>query len=160
MKHKQQLAKARLAAINAATKERISGMRYAHERVRPGTSLAIGDDHHPSYAEYLLVDYNLLPEQTRKDFKSAASARRDVERSNNSGLLSTLTFEERMILQGSSQYVSRIHRDESRTVPHIYSTSTLPPISPQRRREIAEELMDAEMREREAFEHRSRFEDL
>lgn len=174
IKYKRQLAKARQEALEEARRERVSGMRFAHDRVRPGAALAVGDDNHPSYAEYLLVDYHMVPEQTRQDFKSASQVRKAVEQeSSSSHLLATLTFEEQMILQGRSRYHGYNHRRTDlmshsvtnsapvqQRIPHIYSATTLPPVSPQRRREIAEAMVREELRKREESERQSRYDDL
>ena len=147
------LERARIEALERARAERISGMRFAHDTVRGGASLAVGDERHPSYADFLLSDPHMVPEGTRQEMRTAAMVRRAAEqRAEATGIgnaagrsgyatagspltsLASLTFDEQLILAGRSQHHGRHHRRadaEGRLTSHnagsSYSGSYLPP---------------------------------
>ena len=61
----------------AEKRTRSRGIRAAYEQVRPPATLIPGDAAHPSLADFLVQDYALVPEDTKREYRTVAQMRRD-----------------------------------------------------------------------------------
>jgi hypothetical protein len=67
--------KARQEAADRHVRNR--GIRAVYEQVRPPRTFVPGDAAHPSMADYLVQDYSLVPEDTKREYRMLAQMRRD-----------------------------------------------------------------------------------